>query len=98
MGDQVERFKPVAYDDAAMEPADHGLWVRYSDYEKLRAERDQARKQVLEELLSEEIVRQLTQEIVEGSDGYIIKLPYQVVKDALSSVLSRVLKGANYGA
>lgn|GEM_PF-4156126 len=37
--------------------------------------------------VSDEVVRELTKQIVEGSDGEVISLPYQVVKDALTDVL-----------
>lgn len=39
MAEQVERFMgPISSD---LQPEADGLWVRYSDYEKLEAERDQ---------------------------------------------------------
>lgn len=54
-------------------------------------------EQLKEELLSEEQIHALTQEIVEGSDGYVISLPYQVVKDALGSRLSHLGEETNDG-
>lgn len=40
-------------------------------------------EQLKEELLSKEQIHALTQEIVEGSDGEVISLPYSTVGDAL---------------
>lgn len=38
-------------------------------------------------LLADESIEELTKQIVEGSNGYITKLPYKVVKDALTDVI-----------
>lgn len=41
----------------------------------------------LEKLLSDEKVREITKQIVEGSDGEVLSLPYSVVRDAITDVL-----------
>lgn len=48
--------------------------------------------QVSAPLLSDETIRELTKQIVEGSDGEVISLPYEVVKDALADVLRQLLR------
>lgn len=48
-----------------------------------RDERAKVEAEVRERLLSDEAIRLLTQEIVEGSDGEVISLPYSSVHDAL---------------
>jgi len=37
-----------------------------------------------ERLLSDEVVREITKQIVEGSDGEVISLPYAAVRNALA--------------
>ena len=41
-------------------------------------------------LLNDETIRELTKQIVEGSDGEVISLPYTVVKDALRDMLRQL--------
>jgi hypothetical protein len=43
-------------------------------------------------LLSDETIHELTKQIVEGSDGEVISLPYEVVKDALADVLCQLFR------
>lgn len=47
-------------------------------------------EQLKEELLSKEQIYALTKEIVEGSDGEVISLPYRTVEDALRERLQSV--------
>jgi hypothetical protein len=46
-------------------------------------------------LLTDEAIRELTGQIVHGSDGEVISLPYQVVKDALADVLRQLARSTN---
>ncbi|HEY0390998.1 MAG TPA: hypothetical protein VGC63_04750 [Solirubrobacterales bacterium] len=55
----------------------------------LRAALPSIYKHFSDRLLSDEVIHELTKQIVEGSDGEVISLPYQVVEDALRDVLTQ---------
>jgi hypothetical protein len=64
MAERVERFMgPIS---SSLRPEADGQWVRYADYEKLKAERERDRERVLEE------VREGLEKEVERSRQFVI--------------------------
>lgn len=89
----VERFfvhLVRGYEPAIEEkPHPSGPYVRFSDHEAaLRSIAAQERERLRSELLSDETIREITKQIVEGSDGEVISLPFATVRDALIDSLA----------
>lgn len=78
-------------------PVDPRFYVRAALEAALPIERKRWEEEVRERLLSEETIHSLTQEIVEGSFGEVISLPYITVKDAVSSRVASLFPDTEEG-